>query len=135
MIDLDANFIYSPKKGDTRKAPVNVVIHLDGYKQCSAQGCIHWHDPFVNAFSCQGMSINPLTLQAKLIGEVPCVVVDDKMEKEKLKKEKININVPSGLHSRQDVYYVMKQVGKKVGKILNQRRNEFTKHGVVITHF
>lgn len=82
LIDLDANFVYSPETSDKRRAPVNVVIHLEGYKNSKAQSCIHWHDPFTNAFSCLGLTINPLTLQSKLIGEVGCILIDDSEEKD-----------------------------------------------------
>ncbi len=135
LIDLDGNFLFSPDNYDSRKAPVNVVIHLEGYKMSDAIACIHWHDPYTNAFSCLQKTIQPFTLQSKLIGNVNCVFVDDRKEKGKHRTEIANISVPNGLHSRKDVYFVMKKVGKKVGEILQYRNSEFTKHGIVVTHF
>lgn len=135
LIDLDGNLIYKPEDSpNDRLAPVNVVIHLEGYKACPAKGCIHWHDPYTLAFAAQGLTIKPFTLQSKLIGEVPCVIVDDRKEKKHIKDKGIDVVVPSGLHSRPDVYYVMKKVGEKAAKILDSRKEEFKKHGIVITH-
>lgn len=135
LIDLDGNLLYQPKSTNPRLAPVNIAIHLEGYKKSDAKGCIHWHDPYTNAFSCYGKTIHPLTLQSKLIGDVPCILVDDREQKAYKFKQKVNINVPSGMHSRQDVYWVMKQVGEEVGKVLTKRNAEFKKHGIVITHY
>ena len=135
LIDLNGNFLFSPDDNDVRKAPVNVVIHLEGYKSSDAIACIHWHDPYTNAFSCLKKTIQPFTLQSKLIGDVDCVFVDDRKEKSEHQTKISNVLVPSGLHSRKDVYFVMKKVGKKVGKILQQRNSEFEKHGIVVTHF
>lgn len=135
LIDLDANFVYSSNTSDPRKAPVNVIIHLEGYKKSNAQSCIHWHDPFTNAFSCLELTIKPITLQSKLIGEVECVLVDDRAEKGENANQIAQISVPDGLHCRQDVFLVMKKVGGKVGEILHRRNEEFEKHGIVVTHF
>ncbi len=135
LIDLNANFIYSSDVSDTRKAPVNVVIYLEGYKKSSAQSCIHWHDPFTNAFSCLGLPIEPFTLQSKLIGKVECVLINDREEKEKNAENIMQISVPNGLHGRRDVFWVMKKVGEDVGHILKKRNDEFKKHGIVVTHF
>lgn len=135
LIDLDANFVYSPETSEKRRAPVNVIIHLEGYKKSKAKSCIHWHDPFTNAFSCLGLTIKPLTLQSKLIGEVECILIDDSEEKGWFAKKNIQISVPDGLHHRQDVFWVMKKVGEKTGEILQKRNSELEKHGIVITHF
>ncbi|MEA2006989.1 MAG: class II aldolase/adducin family protein [Patescibacteria group bacterium] len=135
MIDLDANFIYSPDQSDTRKAPVNVVIHLEGFKKSDARACIHWHDPYTNAFTCLGKTIKPFTLQSKLIGDVECIVVDDREEKEAHLKEITQLIVPTGLHCRQDVYFIMKKVGIAMRRVLERRNEEFDKHGIVSTHF
>jgi len=135
LIDLDANFIYTPSLSDNRRAPVNVIIHLEGFKRSNAQSCIHWHDPYTNAFSCLNKAIEPFTLQSKLIGVVECVLVDDRKEKESFEKENAELAIPSGLHCRQDVYFVMKQVGELVGEVLYRRHEELSRHGIVVTHF
>lgn len=135
LIDLDGELLYQPTKTNPRLAPVNVAIHLAGYRHSDAQGCIHWHDPFTNAFACYNKTIHPLTLQSKLIGDVPCVLVDDREQKSLRVKKNIEVNVPSGLHSRPDVYFVMEQVGAKVGKTLKKRNSEFARHGIVVTHY
>ncbi|MEA3322921.1 MAG: class II aldolase/adducin family protein [Patescibacteria group bacterium] len=135
LIDLDGNFLFSPDKADTRKAPVNAVIHLEGYKVSDAIACIHWHDPYTNAFSCLQQNIPPFSLQSKLIGNVECIIVDDRKEKKQHEREICKLSVPSGLHSRKDVYFVMKKIGTKAGKILQRRNDEFQRHGIVITHF
>lgn len=135
LIDVDGNLIYQPNAKNPRLAPVNVVIHLAGYKNSGAMGCIHWHDPFTNSFACYGYTIHPLTLQSKLIGDVVCVNIDDRKEKEKIKGRELKIVVPSGLHARPDVYFVMEKVGAEVGKILNQRKDEFKRHGIALMHY
>ncbi len=135
LIDLNGNLVYEPSTHNVRKAPVNVIIHLEGYKSSDAQGCIHWHDPYTNAFACYGKTIHPLTLQSKLIGDVPCVMIDDRKEKGILQQEGISVTIPTGLHTRADVYFVMKQVAQEMAHILTKRNDEFTRHGIVITHY
>ena len=66
---------------------------------------------------------------------MPCVVVDDREQKKDAARRGIVLDVPSGLHARQDVYHVMKQVGEKVADILVNRNKEFKRHGIVITHY
>src|SRR3989338_4428419 len=135
LIDIDGNLLFQPNKVNPRVAPVNVAIHLEGYKKSDAKGCIHWHDPFTNAFACYGKTIHPLTLQSKLIGDVPCMLVDDREQKKARIEKEVAVSVPTGLHSRPDVYYVMKQVGLNVADILEKRNAEFGRHGVVVTHY
>ncbi len=135
LIDTDGRLLFQPNKINPRSAPVNVAIHLEGYKKSDAKACIHWHDPFTNAFACYGKTIHPLTLQSKLIGDVPCILVDDRKKKKEKIDEKIEVDVPDGLHCRPDVYYVMKEVGLKVASVLSERNKEFQRHGVVITHY
>lgn len=135
LINREGGLLYQPNAENPRVAPVNVAIHLEGYKVSDAQGCIHWHDPYTNAFSCYKKTIHPLTLQSKLMGDIPCVVVDDREQKKKALEENISIEVPTGLHPRPDVYFVMKQVGEKVGEILKERNEEFQQHGIAVTHY
>jgi ribulose-5-phosphate 4-epimerase/fuculose-1-phosphate aldolase len=135
LIDLDGQFLYSPDNMDERKAPVNVVIHLEGYKHSAATACVHWHDPYTNAFTCLGKDIPALTLQSKLIGEVPCVIVDDRAEKVSNATTINDLSVPNGLHSRKDVYFVMQKTGEKIAEVLRSRNEEFQRHGIVVTHF
>jgi len=134
LLDLDGNLLYQ-QNSNLKMAPVNIVIHLEGYRNSSAKGCIHWHDPFTNAFACYGKTIHPLTLQSKLIGDTPCILVDDRKQKNLRLKTGIKSPVPSGLHVRPDVYFVMKQVGERAGKILSERNEEFKRHGIVMTHY
>ncbi len=135
LIDFDGNLLYQPSNTNPRLAPVNIVIHLEGYKKSNARGCIHWHDPFTDAFACYGKTIYPLTLQSKLLGDAPCIVIDDRKQKARRLQGKIKVLVPNGLHSRPDVYFVMKQVGVEAGKILAKRNEEFNRHGIVVTHY
>lgn len=135
LITQDGQLVYQPNAENPRLAPVNVAIHLEGYRYSDARGCIHWHDPFTNAFACYGKTIHPLTLQSKLIGDVPCVVIDDREQKSLAHENNTQLEVPSGLHARSDVYFVMKQVGEAVGHILQERNTEFERHGVVVTHY
>lgn len=136
LINEDGELLYADKNSDNdRLAPVNVAIHLAGYRTTPARGCIHWHDPWTIAFAAQGLSIKPYSLQSKLIGEVPCIKIDDRKLKAEYLAEKIKVEVPSGLHSRPDVYYVMEQVAVAAERILKSRVAELDKHGLVVTHF
>ena len=134
LIDTKGELLYRPSLDNPRLAPVNVAIHLVGYRLSKVGGCIHWHDPWTNAFSCLKKAIHPHTLQSKLLGDVSCVVVDDREQKSKFKRRK-QLTVPSGLHSREDVYFVMNQVAEKVYKILKERESEFDRHGIVVSHY
>jgi len=135
LIDLEGNLLYQPNDKNPRMAPVNCMIHLEGYKNSDAKSCVHWHDPYTNAFACSGKTIPPFTLQSKLIGDTPCIMVDDRKYKKYKEENNVKTNVPSGLHSREDVYYVMEKAGEEAGKILKQRNEEFQRHGIVITHY
>jgi ribulose-5-phosphate 4-epimerase/fuculose-1-phosphate aldolase len=135
LINLKGELLYQPSIDNPRLAPVNTAIHLAGYQSSDAKGCIHWHDPYTNAFACYGKTIHPLTLQSKLLGDVPCVMIDDREEKSNVDLYKGKLAVPSGFHSREDVYYVMNKVGNAVGAILNERNSEFQRHGVSVTHY
>jgi ribulose-5-phosphate 4-epimerase/fuculose-1-phosphate aldolase len=135
LINREGELVYQPNNENPRKAPVNVAVHLEGYKASDARGCIHWHDPFTNAFACYGKTIHPLTLQSKLIGDVSCIIIDDREQKNTAREQNIVLPVPSGLHARPDVYFVMEQVGQKVASVLKQRNTELQKHGIVITHY
>jgi len=81
-----------------------------------------------------GRTVHPLTLQSKLLGDVPCAIVDDRKQKEALKQEHMP-DVPTGFHARADVYYVMKQVGQEIGAVLRERNEEFKRHGIAATHY
>lgn len=135
LIDKNAELLYRPDADNPRLAPVNIAIHLEGFKASDAKGCIHWHDPYTNAFSCYGKTIHPLTLQSKLIGDIPCVMIDDRKQKALAVETGDVPNVPSGLHCRADVFFVMKQVGEAVGTILKERNEEFERHGIAISHY
>ena len=135
LINMEGELLYQPNINNPRLAPVNTVIHLEGYKSSDAKGCIHWHDPYTNAFACYGKTIHPLTLQSKLLGDVPCVVVDDRKQKKIASEKGILPEVPSGFHCRPDVYFVMNQVGREVGSVLQQRNTEFERHGISVTHY
>ncbi len=135
LISVDGEFLYQPTAENPRLAPVNIAVHLESYKVSDAKGCIHWHDPYTNAFGCYGKSIHPLTLQSKLIGDVPCVVIDDREQKKILLESGVDVIVPTGLHGRPDVYFVMKQVGQAVGAVLHDRNEEFNRHGIAVTHY
>lgn len=72
VVDLDGNLIYEWSVG--RKAPVNLVIPLYFYRaELMINACVHSHAPFTLPFACAGIAIPPVTLQEKLIGQVPCV--------------------------------------------------------------
>ena len=137
LIDVNGNLLFKPENSENpRLAPVNVVIQLEGYKACDKLGGgIHWHDPWTNAFAAKGLTIEPFTLQSKLLGDVQCAIVDDRKEKKYMKDNNIDVKVPTGLHSRPDVYYVMKQAGEKSAKFIKERTDELDKHGIVVTHF
>ena len=63
------------------------------------------------------------------------MLVDDREKKKEQRENDIGIIIPSGIHSRPDVYVVMKEVGERVGDILKSRASEFERHGIVISHY
>jgi ribulose-5-phosphate 4-epimerase/fuculose-1-phosphate aldolase len=133
LINTSGELLYRPTADNPRLAPVNVIIHLAGYKIPEVGGCVHFHDPWTNAFSCLKKTIHPHSLQSKLIGDIPIVDIDDRQLKSKFKSG--SLKIPTGLHTREDVLYVMNKVADEVFKILNDRREEFKRHGVVISHY
>lgn len=136
MYDIDGNLLYQSTSTDNpRLAPVNTVVHLAGYKaNKNLAGCIHWHDPYIIAFAGQGMDIPPFTLQSKLIGTVECIRVDDRGEKALFEKSGVNLPIPTGIHTRQDVLWVMNKVGDEAGRIIQDKGSELENHGIVVSH-
>jgi ribulose-5-phosphate 4-epimerase/fuculose-1-phosphate aldolase len=137
LYDIEGNLLYKSQKSENdRLAPVNTVIHLGGYRSSpQLQGCIHWHDPFTIAFAAQGKNIPPFSLQSKLIGEVPCLRIDDREEKKKYSEHASDLKIPTGIHTRPDVLYVMNQVADAAAQYVSSRKDELDKHGVVVTHY
>lgn len=136
MYDVSGNLLFqSSNTENPRLAPVNTVIHLAGYKaNKNLMGCIHWHDPYIIAFAGQGKDIPPFTLQSKLIGTVRCISVDDRKEKALFEQSGEIVEIPSGIHSRPDVLWVMNKVGDEAAKIIKEQGDELEKHGIVISH-
>jgi ribulose-5-phosphate 4-epimerase/fuculose-1-phosphate aldolase len=137
LYDENGNLLYQPIGSDNpRLAPVNTVIHLAGYKSNSnLTGCIHWHDPYIIAFAGKGLPIEPYTLQSKLIGTVECIIVDDREEKKIFEESGVELSIPTGIHTRPDVLWVMQKVGEKAAEIITKKGAELEKHGIVISHF
>lgn len=137
LYDINGSLLFLPEKSDNdRLAPVNTIVHLAGYKQSSELGgCLHWHDVHVNAFTAQNMSIPTFTLQSKLLGEIQCIRVDDRAEKEYFMQNNPEVIVPSGIHARPDVMWVMSKVGDKAAEIIASKSHELDRHGVVVTHY
>lgn len=136
LINIDGELLYNPGGiNNDRLAPVNVEVHLAGYKASkSLNGCVHWHDEIINAFSGKELNIEPYTLQSKLLGTVECIKIDDREEKDKYFKSGKKIEVPSAFHLRDDVYYAMSKVADEANRIIAKRSNELEKHGIVVTH-
>jgi len=137
LIDSNGNLLFESEESKNRRmAPVNVEVHMAGYRASKhLNGSIHWHDPFTNAFAVDAKTIVPMSLQSKTIGDVECVVVDDRKEKAEYAASGKTISVPTGFHSREDVYYVMTKVSKKAEEVIKKRENELEKHGILVTHF
>jgi ribulose-5-phosphate 4-epimerase/fuculose-1-phosphate aldolase len=136
IIDEDCVLVEDAPNGARRKAPVNVVIHTEYYKANPlARTCVHCHAPFTQVFACKNRTIPPFTLQAKLIGEVPCVFLDDMKLKKEYADSGETIAVPSGLHTRDEVFYVMKKVAEEAVRLLSPRNAEMKKHGLGVNHF
>jgi ribulose-5-phosphate 4-epimerase/fuculose-1-phosphate aldolase len=135
VIDKNGDLL---EAGEGRLAPVNTAIALEYYKQNPlARACVHCHSVYSQVFAIANIPILPFTLQGKLTGNVDSIYVDDRIEKAKLERsnQSSKIQVPSGLHSRVDVYYVMEQVGKKAATHLRPRNKEMQTHGLGINHF
>ena len=136
IIDEDCNLIEDAPNGSHRRAPVNVRVHTEYYKaNPRARACVHCHAPYTQVFACAKRDIPPYTLQAMIMGVVPCVRVDDGSLKERFKQGNISLTVPSGLHNRPDVFYVMQEVARDVVRLLTPRNLEMEEHGLAITHY
>lgn len=136
VIDTDCNLVADAPNGSLRKAPVNTTVHAEYYKTNPlARACIHCHAPYSQVFVCLNLSINPFTLQSKIMGEVPCVFLEDDKLKKEFFERNLSVEVPTGLHSRSDVYYVMKKVAMKIAATLEPRNAEMEKHGLAATHY
>lgn len=136
IIDENCELVEDAPNSARRKAPVNVVIHTEYYKANPlARVCVHCHAPYTQVFACRNLTIPPFTLQSKLMGEVPCEFLDDRKLKAEYVKEKGALTVPSGLHSRDEVFYVMKKVAEEVVRLLFQRSAEMENHGLAVNHF
>jgi len=136
VIDRECNLLEDAPNGSHRRAPVNVVIQTEYYKvNPLARACVHCHAPYTQVFACEGKAIPPYTLQALLMGEVPCVMSDDRAHKRAYHDASTQLTVPSGLHDRPEVYYAMLQVAKGVAEVLEPRRGELERHGLAVTHY
>ncbi|GAB4144788.1 MAG: hypothetical protein OHK0017_03650 [Patescibacteria group bacterium] len=121
-----------------RGAPVNVIIALNMYRNYSElKACVHCHSVYSNAFAIAGKPIprDHETLQRKLVGDVPCIIIDDRLEKQKMNEEGIVYDIPSGIHTRQDVFHVMNMVGLEAVQLFESRKEEMFCHGIAFTHF
>lgn len=136
VIDIEGNLLEDAPNGSHRRAPANVVIHTEYYKSNPlARACVHCHAPYTQVFSCEKKDIHPYTLQSMIMGVIPCVVVDDGKLKSEFHHKKISLSVPSGLHDRPDVFYVMREAAKSVVNILTPRNDEMKIHGLAVTHY
>lgn len=136
VIDLDGNLIRPAPNTPQKLAPVNTAIHLAYYKvNPLAMACIHAHAPYSQVFACRNETIKPFILQSQILGEVLCIDVDDAELKKEYREQKPVITVPSGLHARPDVWYVMKEVATLTARALEPRNHEMEKHGLAVTHY
>ncbi len=133
-VDGDGNLLESNVVH--RYAPVNTIVHIDFYKNNPlAKACVHCHPPYSIVFACLGKSLNPFTLQSELLGEVPCIMVDDVALKKEYFEKQPEIEMPTGLHGRKDVFFVMSQVAQEAVKVLRPRFSEMKKHGLAFNVF
>jgi len=136
VIDTEGNLVEDAPNGSERRAPANVVIHTEYYKANPlARACVHSHAPYTQVFSCEGRDIHPYTLQSMIMGVIPCIVVDDGALKREFRCGQTPLIVPSGLHDRPDVFYVMHEVAKGVVDALRPRNDEMKAHGLAATHY
>ncbi|MDP2651564.1 MAG: class II aldolase/adducin family protein [bacterium] len=136
VINTEGDLLEDAPNGSQRRAPANVIIHTEYYKANSlARACVHCHAPYTQVFSCENKDIHPYTLQALLMGVVPCIAVDDRKLKSEFHRKEVSLSVPSGLHNRPDVFYVMREVARGVVKALEPRNDEMKIHGLAATHY
>ena len=137
LYDEDGELLYSSERSENeRLAPVNTLVHLGGYRASSRlRACIHFHDPFIAAFAGNARAIRPFTLQSKTIGEVPCLVIDDRKEKTVYREQMPEVRIPSGIHGRPDVAWVMQQVADEAEAYIRSRADELDTHGIAVTHY
>lgn len=136
VIDEACNLLEDAPNGSFRRAPTNVIIHTEYYRENPlARACIHCHAPYTQVFACENRSIPPYTLQAAIMGEIPCIHIDDGLLKREFQQIQTLPTVPSGLHQRADVFYVMSQVATNAVRVLRPRNSEMSSHGLAITHY
>jgi ribulose-5-phosphate 4-epimerase/fuculose-1-phosphate aldolase len=125
VIDMEANLMEDAPNGSHRRAPANVIIHTEYYRANPlARVCVHCHAPYTQVFSCEKRDIHPYTLQSMIMGVVPCIAVDDGELKAEFHRKNISLSVPSGLHNRPDVFYVMREVARAIVNALTPRNEE-----------
>jgi len=135
VIDEKCELIEGPK---SRRAPVNTVIHAEFYRRFPlAKACVHCHPVYSGVFACLGRTIEPFTLQSKLIGSVPCVMVNDSEAKDEYYRleDPETVKVPSGLMQRPEVFYVMDRAAKEATSLIRDRADELRRHGLAFTLF
>ena len=136
VINSEGDLLEDAPNGAHRRAPANVIIHTEYYKANPlARACVHCHAPYTQVFSCEKRDIHPYTLQSMIMGVIPCIVVDDGEFKREFHRNNVSLHVPSGLHNRPDVFYVMREVARGVVNTLKPRNNEMQVHGLAVTHF
>lgn len=136
VINSEADMLEDAPNGSHRRAPANVIIHTEYYKANPlAKACIHCHAPYTQVFSCEKKDIHPYTLQSMIMGVIPCIVVSDRELKEEFHRKNVSLSVPSGLHNRPDVFYVMREVAMGVVNALEPRNDEMKIHGLAVTHY
>jgi L-fuculose-phosphate aldolase len=132
-IDLDCNLIENGSVS-RKLAPANTIIHTNFFKGNQyAQACVHCHAAYSLVFACLGKSINPFTLQSQIVGEVPCVMIDDVKVKENYHSKGFSEVVPSGLIGRPEVFHVMKIASQTALAIMQPRLDEMKGHGLAFT--
>lgn len=136
VINSEGDLLEDAPNGSHRRAPANVIVHTEYYKANPlARACVHCHAPYTQVFSCEKRDIPPYTLQSMIMGVIPCIVIDDGELKEEFRRSNMSLSVPSGLHNRPDVFYVMREVARGVVNALKSRNDEMKTHGLAVTHF
>lgn len=131
VLDADGGVV---ERSD-RLGPAGTPIHLALYHLFPACGAvIHAHSPYSLAFAARGRTIPSETNLLDTLGEVPCLVADDRTVKSEVREAGVAVEVPAGVVQRPDVYAInTRYLIPQLANVLLHRRDELGRHGLTFT--
>lgn len=112
-------------------SPAGTLIALDLFRNfplCSA--VLHTHSEYGHAFASLNQAVPQAAHLIQTLGEVPCIMVEDKKIKDDYLASPYPLDVPQSMLNRPDVVAVNLKVIEKVNDVLLGRKEELQKHGL-----